>query len=187
MNKYLHMSAVALVFLGAASGCKSQSETPPAAPTVTTAVATPAPATTTSAVTPTTTPAAKDAPATTAKAKSAEPKTITLPDGLKYQDLKVGTGASPTAGQTVTVNYVGTLDDGTVFDASANHPPGTFDFQIGEGQVIKGWDEGVMTMKIGGKRKLIIPSSLGYGPNGAPPVIPPNATLTFVIDLIATK
>jgi peptidylprolyl isomerase len=108
---------------------------------------------------------------------------VTLTDGLKYIDLKAGTGAEPKTGQTVTVNYTGTLADGTVFDASSKHG-GTFDFPIGEGHVIKGWDEGVATMRVGGRRKLIIPPELGYGAQGAGNVIPPNATLTFVIDLI---
>jgi FKBP-type peptidyl-prolyl cis-trans isomerase len=110
-------------------------------------------------------------------------KMVTLPDGLKYQDVVVGKGASPKPGQTVIVDYVGTFQNGTKFDASADHG-GTFSFNIGEHQVIPGWDEGVMTMKIGGTRKLIIPPDLGYGPNGQPPTIPPNATLLFTIKLI---
>jgi peptidylprolyl isomerase len=106
-----------------------------------------------------------------------------LADGLAYVDLKKGRGPTPKTGQTVTVNYTGKLMDGTVFDASSKHG-GTFDFKIGEGQVIKGWDEGVATMRPGGTRKLIIPPDLGYGAQGAGGVIPPNATLVFVIDLI---
>jgi FKBP-type peptidyl-prolyl cis-trans isomerase len=106
-----------------------------------------------------------------------------LPDGLAYVDLKKGHGPTPKTGQTVTVNYTGKLMDGTVFDASSKHG-GTFDFKIGEGQVIKGWDEGVATMRPGGTRKLIIPPDLGYGAQGAGGVIPPNATLVFIIDLI---
>jgi peptidylprolyl isomerase len=110
-------------------------------------------------------------------------KIVTLKDGLKYQDTVVGTGASPKAGQTVIVDYVGTFENGAKFDASADHG-GTFSFNIGEGQVIPGWDEGVMTMKVGGTRKLICPPDLAYGPAGRPPVIPPNSTLLFTIKLI---
>jgi peptidylprolyl isomerase len=111
--------------------------------------------------------------------------TITAKDGLKYQDIVVGKGPMPKAGQTVTVDYVGKLTNGTVFDASKNHG-GTFSFLIGEGQVIPGWDQGVMTMHVGGDRKLIIPPSLGYGPEGIPGgPIPPNATLIFDVKLIS--
>jgi peptidylprolyl isomerase len=112
---------------------------------------------------------------------------VTLPDGLKYKDLVVGTGPSPQSGQTITVSYVGKLSDGQVFDASANHGDGTYSFAIGQGLVIKGWDEGVMGMKVGGKRELIIPPDLGYGPDGSPPVIPPDATLTFTIELLKVQ
>ena len=113
-------------------------------------------------------------------------KTVTTKDGLKYHDVVVGKGASPRRGQTVTVDYVGTLTNGKVFDASRNHG-GTFAFPIGEGQVIKGWDEGVMTMKVGGERKLTIPPSLGYGAAGAGGMIPPNATLIFDIKLLGVQ
>jgi peptidylprolyl isomerase len=111
----------------------------------------------------------------------------TTPSGLQYTDVTVGTGATPKAGQTVTVTYVGTLENGKEFDASAKHGNGTFSFTIGEGQVIKGWDEGVMGMKVGGERMLKIPPQLGYGAAGAGGAIPPNATLLFDIHLLGVK
>ncbi len=109
--------------------------------------------------------------------------TVTTPSGLKYIDLVEGTGATPKTGQTVSVHYTGTLEDGTKFDSSRdrNRP---FDFKIGTGQVIQGWDEGLSTMKVGGRRQLIIPPELGYGSRGAGGVIPPNATLNFDVELL---
>lgn len=109
--------------------------------------------------------------------------TVTTDSGLQYVDLVEGDGASPEKGQTVVVHYTGTLEDGSKFDSSRdrNQP---FSFKIGVGQVIKGWDEGVGTMKVGGRRKLIIPSELGYGSSGAGGVIPPNATLIFDVELL---
>jgi FKBP-type peptidyl-prolyl cis-trans isomerase len=116
-------------------------------------------------------------------AKKAAGKTVTTASGLKYVDVVVGKGASPVAGKTVKVHYTGTLENGKKFDSSVdrNEP---FSFTIGVGQVIKGWDEGVMTMKVGGKRKLTIPAALGYGARGAGGVIPPNATLLFDVELL---
>jgi peptidylprolyl isomerase len=111
---------------------------------------------------------------------------VTTPTGLKYVDLVVGTGASPKPGDRITVHYLGTLEDGKKFDSSYDRGQ-PFVFQIGVGRVIKGWDEGVMTMKVGGKRKLIIPPELGYGARGAPPVIPPNSTLIFEVELLGIQ
>lgn len=108
---------------------------------------------------------------------------VTTSSGLKYIELKEGEGAQPQTGQTVVVHYTGTLEDGTKFDSSRdrNRP---FSFKLGVGQVIKGWDEGVGTMKVGGQRRLIIPPELGYGSRGAGGVIPPNATLIFDVELL---
>ncbi len=113
-------------------------------------------------------------------------ETITTDSGLQYIELEEGTGKSPLSGQGVVVHYTGTLEDGTKFDSShdRNKP---FSFTIGIGRVIQGWDEGVMSMKVGGKRRLIIPSDLGYGARGAGGVIPPNATLIFDVDLIEIR
>jgi ketosteroid isomerase-like protein len=110
-------------------------------------------------------------------------KAMTTESGLRYEDIVVGAGASPQSGQEVTVHYTGTLEDGTKFDSSLDRGQ-PFKFKIGVGQVIKGWDEGVMTMKVGGKRKLVIPPQLGYGRRGAGGVIPPNATLVFEVELL---
>lgn len=101
---------------------------------------------------------------------------------LKIEDLVVGTGAEAKVGDTVTVHYTGTLDDGTKFDSSYDHGK-PFTFMIG-GRVIAGWNQGIPGMKVGGKRRLTIPSDLGYGPTGYPPAIPPNATLHFEVELL---
>jgi FKBP-type peptidyl-prolyl cis-trans isomerase FkpA len=106
--------------------------------------------------------------------------------GLQIEDLRPGTGMEASAGKTVTVHYVGTLTDGTKFDSSRDRGKG-FGFKLGAGQVIKGWDQGVAGMKVGQLRKLTIPPELAYGTRGFPPVIPPNSTLVFEVELLEVK
>jgi peptidylprolyl isomerase len=115
-----------------------------------------------------------------------EEKVITTKSGLKYVELKEGTGDEAKKGQTVEVHYTGWLKDGTKFDSSKDRNE-SFKFPLGTGQVIKGWDEGVAGMKVGGKRKLIIPPELGYGKRGAGRKIPPDAELTFEVELLGIK
>ena len=140
----------------------------------------------------------KPAPKAAAPAKGApkpeaakkESKMVKTESGLGYEDTVVGTGPSPTTGQTCVMHYTGWLwvneAKGTKFDSSLdrNRP---FEFPIGQGRVIKGWDEGVSTMKVGGKRTLLIPPQLGYGDRGAGNVIPPGATLLFEVELLGVK
>ena len=111
---------------------------------------------------------------------------ITTASGLIIEDLQVGNGAEAAAGQYVSVHYTGWLTDGTKFDSSKDRGD-PFEFPLGAGHVIRGWDEGVQGMKVGGSRKLTIPSNLGYGPRGAGGVIPPNATLVFEVELLGTE
>jgi peptidylprolyl isomerase len=116
-----------------------------------------------------------------------EKNVVTTSSGLKYIELKKGDGlVTPERGQTVVVHYTGTLEDGTKFDSSRDHGQ-PFSFKIGVGQVIKGWDEGLSTMKVGERRQLIIPSELGYGARGAGSVIPPFSTLIFDVELLDIK
>jgi peptidylprolyl isomerase len=120
-----------------------------------------------------------------AKSKSSG-KIVTTKSGLKYEDLEVGKGPSPKSGQTVTVHYTGWLTNGKKFDSSKDHGQ-PFEFQIGQEQVIKGWDEGVSTMKVGGRRKLTIPPGLAYGERAMGDDIPANSTLVFEVELLGIK
>jgi peptidylprolyl isomerase len=123
--------------------------------------------------------------AATAPAGTATPELTKTATGLKYYDTVVGNGAQPKVGQTVSVHYSGYLVDGKMFDSSLTRGQ-PFKFMLGVGQVIQGWDEGVATMKVGGKRHLLIPPQLGYGPSGSGP-IPPNAELIFDVELLAVQ
>jgi peptidylprolyl isomerase len=125
-----------------------------------------------------------------AAAAQAQETIVTTPSGLKIEDTKVGDGASPATGQTCVMHYTGWLYEngqkGRKFDSSVDRGE-PFEFPIGTGRVIKGWDEGVASMKVGGKRTLIIPAELGYGARGAGGVIPPNATLIFDVELLGIR
>ena len=112
--------------------------------------------------------------------------TVTTASGLQYEDLVVGEGAAPVVGRAVSVHYTGTFPEGGKFDSSRDRGQ-PFTFTLGVGMVIKGWDEGVTSMKVGGRRMLTIPSDLAYGSRGAGGVIPPNATLVFDVELLAVK
>ena len=124
--------------------------------------------------------------ATTPDKGEKEGKLVTTPSGLKYEDLQEGTGEAAKPGDTVEVHYTGWLKNGTKFDSSKdrNQP---LTFTLGASKVIKGWDEGIVGMRVGGKRKLIIPPDLGYGAEGFPGAIPPNAELVFEVELLGIK
>ena len=167
----------AISFVGARASTPAAAPAPAAAAPPAAVAPTARPVSTASAVSK---PGATGAPAAPTGA-------VTTPSGLQYIDNVTGTGPKPQKGQTVIVHYTGYLDNGTVFDSSRqrNQP---FEFVIGTGAVIKGWDEGVATMNIGGQRRLIIPPALGYGAAGAGSGrIPPNSRLTFDVELIAIK
>jgi len=134
----------------------------------------------------------EEKPAATA-GKTAAAKTpaavawTTTASGLKYLDVVVGKGAQPKPGDDLLVNYTGRFTNGKVFDSSLAPGRTAFELHLGRGEVIKGWDEGLATMRVGGKRKLKIPPSLAYGAAGMPPVIPPNSTLVFDVELLKIK
>lgn len=130
--------------------------------------------------------AADETPQKNEKVRKVEEKKIKTASGLEYVDLEEGKGDAVKYGQAVEVHYTGWLTDGKKFDSSKDRGQ-PFSFTLGRGQVIKGWDEGVNGMKVGGKRKLIIPAHLGYGARGAGGVIPPNATLVFEVELLKAK
>ena len=109
-------------------------------------------------------------------------ESVETEEGLVYKDIECGDGAEPANGDTISVHYTGRLEDGTEFDSSEGRDP--ISFVLGGGQVIQGWDLGFQGMKVGGKRELTIPPELGYGEQGSPPVIPPNATLIFDVELV---
>jgi FKBP-type peptidyl-prolyl cis-trans isomerase len=138
------------------------------------------------------TPPKSTSPATQQSAQPAGPQAstareVTTPSGLKYQDLVVGNGALAEDGMQAMVNYTGWLTDGTQFDSSLDPGRQPFTFTIGAGMVIRGWDEGVKGMRVGGKRKLTIPSDLAYGDQGRPPVIPAKSTLVFEVEFVGVK
>ncbi|MBA2565696.1 MAG: FKBP-type peptidyl-prolyl cis-trans isomerase [Gemmatimonadetes bacterium] len=115
-----------------------------------------------------------------------DPELTAAPSGLKYKDLAPGAGKEAKRGQTAVVHYTGWLVDGTKFDSSLDRGQ-PFEFPVGGGRVIKGWDEGVAGMKVGGKRRLVIPPDLGYGSAGAGGTIPPDATLVFEVELVDVR
>lgn len=160
-----------LVSLVAFAGCGQKQESPP-------------PAESTQQAAEGTQAAAPDTMAAPSGIPEVAGDTITTESGLKYIDLKVGGGATPTAGQLVSAHYTGWLTDGSKFDSSRDKER-PIQFPIGQRRVIPGWDEGLMSMAVGGRRILIIPPELAYGARGRPPQIPPNSTLVFDVELVA--
>jgi FKBP-type peptidyl-prolyl cis-trans isomerase len=172
-----YVPTLAIVFAALTAGCGSAPPAPATAPPMAATAVAP----TVAATALTTAPQVATAPpAAQAAAPPTPPPTVAVVDSV------VGTGDAAAAGDHVTVHYVGTLPGGAEFDSSRKrHRP--FDFVLGRGQVIKGWEDGIVGMKVGGHRKLTIPSALGYGERGQPPVIPPNATLLFDVELLAIE
>jgi len=124
--------------------------------------------------------------ASAAQEPAAGGKEVVTPSGLKYLDLKIGEGAEAATGKIVAVHYVGWLKDGTKFDSSRDRDR-PFTFRLGAGDAIKGWDEGLVGMKVGGKRKLVIPPELGFGKQGVGSVVPPNAVLFYEFELLEVR
>jgi len=168
----IHQRLLGAALVLALAGCSSNSKTSAMPTSDTTQSMTTAKATTGAAT-------SNDAAASAAKE-------VTMPNGLKYVDMKVGDGQLAETGMTAQVHYTGWLTDGTKFDSSVDRGQ-PFSFKLGAGQVIRGWDEGVKGMRVGGKRKLTIPPDLGYGAAGAGGVIPPNATLVFDVELLGLQ
>ncbi|MGH7903631.1 MAG: FKBP-type peptidyl-prolyl cis-trans isomerase [Candidatus Dormibacteraceae bacterium] len=172
------MGAAAALALGLVSGCGYANPYSPGSAAATTVVPS---ASASAAPSPAMSPT--PAPGGDSFTAGAGLRPVEFADGLEYIDLKAGTGATARTGAKVSVQYTGWLSSGKVFDSSWTRGR-PFSFTLGQGQVIKGWDEGVVGMKVGGKRKLIIPPGLGYGAKGHPPVIPGGATLTFEVTLL---
>jgi len=193
--KCLPLLAGSAILLALAAGCKNDSDAKSATSTTTPATSDTPPATSNPTPAPTGPvmgpPAAAPVDVTSVPDTTViEGKTVkltTLPSGVKYYDIKVGTGAVAKSGQRASMQYTGTLLDGSKFDSSYDHGGTPFDFTIGGGEVIKGWDEGIPSMKVGGKRRLIVPGSLAYGEQSPTPAIPPNATLVFDVELVAVN
>jgi peptidylprolyl isomerase/FKBP-type peptidyl-prolyl cis-trans isomerase FkpA len=180
LHRFAATHALVLALVAFATGC-SQSEAPKQADSA----AQPATAASTQSASDAVSPPPIGATPQPAAAAAASQPGATVTE-LKMEDTKVGTGDEAATGKSVTVHYTGWLTDGTKFDSSKDHGQ-PFTFQLGAGQVIKGWDQGVVGMKVGGVRKLTIPSSLAYGDRGAGGVIPPGATLVFEIELLAVN
>ena len=174
MRWYLILAVLITVIVA----CTESESTAPPSPTAT---ATPSPT-----ATGTPAPTATATPGPTTVVDSSSIPIITTDSGLQIKDLIVGTGQRAQIGDTAVVDYTGWLEDGTKFDSSLDRGV-PFEFVIGQGRVIKGWDEGVASMNVGGKRELTIPSELAYGDRGIGDVIPPGATLIFEVELIALR